>query len=133
MVAMVPLFCGCYRAPLVCRSEYLYPDYLASEHVLTPDPCRRCFYGQQIVVKWDVKRSCLPLDLVLHVRYGTRDQATFTWPVAFSQGFRVYRLINDEYWCKEGIISYKAELYKDGVLITDWEHQLWVEIIEIQD
>ena len=133
---MALLLFGCHRSPLICRSEYLYPDYLASAHVLTPDPCRECFFGQQIVIRWDVKRHCLSreqsLELVLHVRYGTREQAVFTWPVTRSSGYRIYRLVNDEYWCNEGIVSYKAELYKDGAPIADWEHHLWVDIIEIE-
>jgi len=133
LFAVALLFAGCHRAPLHCRSEYLYPDYLASEHVLTPDPCRNCFYGQQVVVNWSLPGHCVPLELVLHVRYGTREQATFTWPITRARGYRIYRIINDEYWCREGIVSFKAELYQDGVILTDWSHHLWVDIIEIQE
>ncbi|MCC5831412.1 MAG: hypothetical protein JJU12_00010 [Chlamydiales bacterium] len=129
--AMALLLYGCHRSPLHCRSEYLYPDYLASARVLTPDPYRDCFFGQQVVIRWDVGRECLPLTLVLHVRYGTREQATFTWPVDRSSGYRIYRMINEEYWLSDGIISYKAELCKDGEPIADWRHHLWVDLIEI--
>lgn len=133
LFAVALLLYGCHRAPLHCRTEYLYPDYLASTHVLTPDPCRKCFFGEQIVIKWDIERQCLPVELVLHVRYGNREQETVAWPIANPKGYQIYRLVNDDYWCSEGILSYKAELYKDGLQIADWEHHLWVEIIEIQE
>ena len=137
LCVMTLLTIGCHRAPFSCRSEYLYPDFLASEQVLTPDPARRCFYGQQVIISWNLNKENIShfskkFELVLHVRYGTRDHAIFAWPVNYSKGYRVYRLINDEYWCKKGIISFKAELYKEGELLYDWHHHLWAEIINIK-
>jgi len=131
LLAMALFLVGCHRTPLSCRSEYLYPDYLASEQILTPDPSRHCFYGQQVIVYWNLPKWCLPLELKLHVRYGTREQATFSWPITLPQGYRTYRIVNDEYWCKEGIVSYQAELYHEGELLADWSHHLWADIIEL--
>ncbi len=129
--AVALLFVGCHRAPLQCRTEALYPDYLASTNVGTPDPCNACFLGQQVVMQWNVPHPCLPLELVLHVRYGSREDAIFSWPITRSRGHHIYRLINDEYWCREGIVSFKAVLYQDGEPLYDWKHSLWVDLIQI--
>lgn len=128
---MILFLYGCHRAPLVCRSEYIYPDYLASEQILTPDPCRRCFFGQQVIVFWSLPRRFRPDELKLYVRYGTREQATISWPLSMSYGYRIYRLVNDAYWCLEGIVSFKAELYREGECIADWTQHLWTEIINV--
>ncbi|MEZ5315668.1 MAG: hypothetical protein R3E91_05640 [Chlamydiales bacterium] len=122
---------GCYHCPLDCRSESLYPEYLASQHILTPDPYDHCFFGQQIVIRWNIKKEDPPLRLLLHVRYGTREYTTFSYSLTKSSGYQIYRLINEAYWDHEGIISYKAEMYKEDRKIADWEHHLWTEIIEI--
>ncbi|MCH9627067.1 MAG: hypothetical protein S4CHLAM2_07010 [Chlamydiales bacterium] len=133
LCALALLFVGCQRLPLDCRSEYLYPEYLASEQVLTPDPFRLCFYGQQVIVYWNLPGRCHPTELRLHVRYGTREQTTLSWPIDFSKGYRIYRLINEEYWCHEGIVSFKAELYENENLIIDWAHHLWTDIIQLNE
>lgn len=131
---IISLFTGCHHSSLSCRTEYLYPDHLASEKTLTPDPCRLCFYGQQVILHWNLPHCCPPDELVLHVRYGTREQGTFRWSLhANARGYRIYRLVNDDYWSKEGIVSYKAELFCGEELIDAWTHHLWTDVIEVRD
>lgn len=124
---------GCSRNALVCRSEYLYPDYLASEQILAPDAFRRCFYGQQLVVHWNLPAECEPTELSLKVRYGSREEKTFSWSIHGHRGYRIYRLINDDYWCLNGIVSYKASLYENNQLLKEWTHMLWVDTISLSN
>ena len=125
------IFClsSCCRSPLTCRSEYLYPDYLASDQVGTPDFGKLCFYGQQVVIYWNLPERCHPTELKLEVRYGSKEQESFSWPISLSCGYRIYRLINEEYWDRDGIVSYKASLYRDEKLLTEFTHHIWTEII----
>lgn len=132
---MVLLLTGCsHRAPLLrCRSDYLDPNYLASEWAETPDPLRFCFYGQQIVVFWNLPHSCLgaPVELQVQIRDGAREIETLLIPINQSKGSWVYRLVNDAYWQRGGILSFKAELIQNGELLGEWKHSLWSDIIEI--
>ncbi|NGX60719.1 MAG: hypothetical protein K940chlam9_00187 [Chlamydiae bacterium] len=124
---------GCSRAPLECRTEYLRPDYLASWQISTPDPCLDCFYGEQIVVRWDLPRRDVEATLLLHLRYGNRETETVMRSLHTPKGYWTYRLVNDPYWCKEGILSYRAEIWQNGELLTDWTHHLYTELIEFSD
>src|SRR5256885_2185058 len=132
-LAMALLLVGCHRSFLTCRSEYLYPKYLASEQINTPDPCRRCYYGQQIHIYWNLpkKNSNKEAILKLHIRYGNRQMETVFAPLSQHSGWQTFRLLNQEYWCKGGILSYKAEILIEGEPIAEWRHFLWAEIINI--
>lgn len=125
---------GCRGVKLACRSEYLYPTYLASVQVNTPDPIGTCFFGQQIIVSWKIPKKCFssPLNLVLKIRFGSRELDAISVPIAKKRGTYIYRLINQEYWCKEGIISFQASLQNaQGETLETWNHFLWAEIINI--
>lgn len=129
LLAMALLCGGCQRdLSLSCRSEYLYPEYLAGEQIALYGSSSPCFYGQQVVIYW---RCCPPAELRLHVRYGTGEQENVSWCLSRSHGYHIYRLLNEEYWSREGIVSYKAELYQDGELLADWSHYLWADLIQL--
>ncbi len=126
------LFSGCNRIPLSCRSEYLGPNYLASAAIDTPDPLQACFMGQQIVVRWNLpSQAPCPTTLRLSVRFGTREIETFTTPINNRNGYWIFRLLNQDYVCKQGIVSFKAEIFNGDVLLSSWRHFLWADIIEI--
>lgn len=72
-----------------------------------------------------------PLLLVVEVRYGTREIESFTHRVEGRKGFWTFRLVNKDYWCREGIVAYKVNLCQDGESIDQWTHHLWSEILEI--
>lgn len=120
---------------MTCRSEYLYPQYLASERVNTPDPFRKCYYGQQVIVRWNLPRSCMvgsePVFLRLQVRYGNREIETLSVPIKKCQGWKIHRLVNQDYWCCNGILAFKAELIRADQILDNWTHYLWTDIIEI--
>lgn len=125
---------GCQSRYLTCRSEYLYPQYLASERVNTPDPNRECYYGQQLIVHWNIPRSCMglePIFLRLQVRYGNREIETLNVPIKKRRGWKIHRFVNQDYWCRGGILAFKAELIRADQVLDDWTHYLWTDIIEV--
>ncbi len=131
LLLTLPLLGGCLAPSLSCRSEYLYPNYLASEQIDTPDLLRGCYYGQQLLVHWRVPRSCLPITLLLKVRYGNREVEIYKEELTKSRGWRIHRLINQEYWERGGILSFQAQLIREERVIASWTHSLWAEIIEV--
>lgn len=84
-------------------------------------------------MRWNIPKECFCQDaeLVLSMRYGTKEIETVSFPLEARKGWQLYRLINDTYWCLEGISSYKAELFVNGSLLDAWHHHLYTEIIEI--
>jgi len=129
------LLSGCQSSWLSVRSEPLYPSYLASEQVNTPDPWRICFAGQQIVMQWNLPRRPFvcgiePLRLLLTVRFGDYSIETYSYEVKTPQGYELFPCINQEYWDKGGIIAFKVELFQRDLLLEEWRHHVWAEIID---
>jgi hypothetical protein len=134
LLAMALVLIGCHRPSLICRSEYLYPLYLASVQANTPDPCSDKFCGMQIISKWYLPYldSKKPAQLQLIVRYGNRDIEKFYATVQQPVGWCTFRLMNPIYWEKGGVVSYKASIFQEGIPIADWCHFLWADLIEIK-
>jgi len=139
---LVPFLCllgltltvACHHPRMIrARSEYLNPGYLASSHIETPDPCRGCFTGQQVVVSWNVPCRCLPADIELWVRYGDRCFTKIVHPISTPSGFWIYRLIDDDFRKLKGIVAYSAKLTKEGVVLDQWNHHLWADLVEVLD
>ncbi len=72
-----------------------------------------------------------PIFLRLQVRYGNREIETLNMPIEKRKGWKIHRLINQDYWCREGILAFKAELIRAGEILDDWTHYLWTDLIEI--
>lgn len=85
-----------------------------------------------MIVRWDLN-DIRADELRLYVRYGTREIEILSAPITRRHDYKIYRLINEDYWCKDGIISYKAELYWKGVCVKEWRHHLWAEVIELNE
>jgi hypothetical protein len=132
-IAMALVLAACHRSPITCRSEYLYPPYLASVQVNTPDPMTGCFLGQQVIVKWDLPRRFQgeELTLLFHIRFGNREQETLSVPINSHAGWWVYRLMNADYECKGGILSFQAQIIYQDAVVAEWNHYLWAEIIHV--
>lgn len=124
---------SCMSPALTCRSEYLYPPYLASVQANTPDPFSCSFYGQQIVVHWNLSKQSLakPLNLLLHIRYGNRELETISTLIKRRRGWWIYRLMDQDYLCKEGILAFQAQLVHGEEVLEQWTHYLWADIIEV--
>lgn len=124
----------CEREPhprLHLRLEYLTSNYLASKKIHTPYPSF-CFNGQQVVVFWSIPRSLLYESLILRLslRFGDHSIGSITAPLNSSKGVWIYRLLNNEYRCKKGIISFKGEIENSSnECIAEWKHHIWAEPI----
>lgn len=129
-----PFFVACNHPYLKVRSEGLYPSYLSSEKINTPDPDRNAFYGEQIVIHWKIPPECFRPDayfICLTLRFGDHTFETIYHTPSDWKGYWVYQLLNASYWEKEGILSYKVELYEEELLFADWKHHIWADWIEV--
>lgn len=134
LLLLSAFFCiSCSREHLRVRSEYLNPGYLASTRVDTPDPAGICFYGQQIVIHYRIPAEdfCEGSALLISIRYGNQTGETVQIPLERRRGYYTYRLINDDYWERGGIFSYRVELFNGESVVACKEHHLWVEIIDL--
>ncbi len=130
LLIVPPFLGGCHR--LQVRSEPIFPSYLASERVDTPDLRRLCYYGEQIVVHWTLPRTDFKESyLRIQIRYGDRTVESYESPITCFRGYWTLRLVNEEFWTKRGFLAYKVELFEGDVLKECWQHQIWADIIEI--
>lgn len=126
---------GCFAERLSVHTEYLSIENLASFHVGTPDPELLCpTVGQRLVVTWALPSgyNCyesLYLDILIRFRSG--EEKTITIFLKQRQGTYVYSLLNDEYFEKDGILTYKVNIIGDGDILDEWRHQIWAEKISL--
>ena len=131
LLSLLSLTACCQHRPTVyARSEYFNEKYLATSHIDLPNLYTPCFNGQQIVLNWNVLTRCLPATIILQVRYGNHECAEVTYQVDVPRGFKVYRLLNNEFWDKKGIASYSLKIYSGDECIGTWNHHLWADVIE---
>lgn len=132
-IILIALVTACTHPQLSLFSTYSLKENLASYRVRTPDPALNCpTLGQHIYVHWHVNRNYpLPLELKLYVRFGNRTEILENVYLTSSCGTYVYSLLNDAFFEKNGILTFKAELLDrdSGSLIEEWVHQLWVDRI----
>jgi hypothetical protein len=92
------------------------------------------FQGQQLIITWDLPKRYLSmkdLHLELTVRYRNNAQDKFTVPIHKFFGAYTYRLMNQEYFDRGGILTYKVEIHGDETVVETWTQQLWAELIDI--
>lgn len=130
------LFFGCTRQVLTVQTEFLSHENLASYHVRTPDP--RLWnppIGQRLLINWRIPvyfGKMTDLKLVLKLRFYDHTEKTELIEVAKPTGIYIYSLLNEEYCEKKGILTYKAQLWSGNHILDEWRHQLWVELITLQ-
>jgi hypothetical protein len=133
--ASLLLFSGCRQYYLSICQEWVDVRYLASTHVKTPDPRQdHPPIGQMLILDWRIPKEILKkkpevvLDLILW-DYTTRQMRI---PIKRRMDFATYRLFNAEYEKTGGILTYKAEIVtQDGQVFREWKHQLWVNLITV--
>jgi hypothetical protein len=129
------IFSGCRQYYLSICQEWVDVRYLASSHVATPDPRQdHPPIGQMLIIDWRVpkdifkKKPEIVMDLILW-DYTTRQVRI---PIKRRMDFATYRLFNEEYEKTGGILTYKAHIVtQDGEIYREWKHQLWVNLITI--
>lgn len=129
------IFFGCTRQVLTVQTEFLSHENLASYHVRTPDP--RLWnppYGQRLIISWHLPAHLEKqpqLQLSLRLRFYNHTEKNELIDLYKNNGIYVYSLLNEEYCETQGILTYKVELLSAGNIIEEWRHQLWVELITL--
>lgn len=130
------ILAGCTQNRLTVFTEYLSIETLPSYVIGTPDP--RLYnpdVGEKLHINWHIpSQECsrdLRLSLSLH--FGNRTEEKLWVDLSAPSGIYIYTLINEAYWEKEGIFTYKVELYSGDTLIDTWQHLLYTERIKISD
>jgi hypothetical protein len=132
-VLLALLFGGCYKNHLYVQQEWVTPRFLASSHVKAPDPRQEDFIpGQRLLVGWDFPKSlfCQDLLLIVTIRLWDQTERVFTHPILYRRDAVAFSLPGPEK--EKRILTYRAEVInRDDELVDVWEHQFWVEQIEI--
>jgi hypothetical protein len=136
---LIPLMllasCG-KRSYLSLMQDRIDARYLASTHVGTPDPRQACPpYGQRIIIDWFLPEeiSYQNPHIDLHLLFWNNTTEVVTYPIKGRMGNKVYYLLGKEFDEKKGVLTYKAEIVtEDGVVFTEWKHQLWVNFINVE-
>lgn len=117
------------------QNQYFSREDLASHIVGTPDPDRNCPpIGQRLIIQWRFPQEYLykdDLHLEVTVRFRNYVEEQFVIPVRRNHGTYIYELANQRYFDSCGIATYKIETWGCGELLDTWKHQLWVELITL--
>lgn len=118
---------------LTVHTEYLSHENLASFHVGTPDPRLFCpTIGERLILSWNIPTSCQSsndLHIKITIRFRNREQIEKNIDLQRFQGIYIYPLLDEDYFEKDGILTYKVELFSGEELLENWHHQLWAEQI----
>lgn len=130
------LLCSCCKKYLSVQTDYLTYKDLASYYVDTPDPRRYCpASGQRLIVSWGVPKEYLcyeNLRLEITIRFRNREEVIETFQISKTRGTYVFTLLNDDYFSKRGILTYKIDLVGDGEILEEWRHKIWVDLIQLK-
>ena len=126
---------GCSENHLSVYSDFLSHENLASYHVGTPDPMlNNPPVGQRLIVSWSIPKEYLDyedLHLMLTIRFRNREEFTQKICIHTVSGTYFYKLLNDDYFAVDGIRTYKVELIGAGCVLEQWRHQIWAELITL--
>ncbi len=137
LFGVLALFAGCQKYYISISQDKIDVNYLASSHVGTPDPRQKNPpIGERLVIEWNVPVEVIKEEATLHLQviYKDYSQSFFTYPMPYRLDYVVYTLQGEEYKEKRGILTYKAEVVKkDGSIFRQWKHQLWAELVIIDE
>lgn len=118
-------------------SEYVTVNSLASYHIDTPDPLlNNPPVGQRLFISWDLPKTygCYEdLHMELFIRFRNREQDSLNIKLCNLSGTYVYGLYNDDFFKKDGILTYKILLMGGGEVLDEWRHQIWVDMISFPE
>ncbi|MCX6990757.1 MAG: hypothetical protein NTX49_06835 [Chlamydiae bacterium] len=128
---------GCEKYYLSLTEQDINVNYLASITAATPDKRQQNPpFGEMIVMDWRIPKELLAKNPVidLHVVYGNYTEKSFQYPIRKKMGYVTYKDLNDEFALTKGIITYSADIrLDDGTLYKSWKHQLWANLISLND
>lgn len=124
---------SCTNCHLAVYTDYISSESLASYYIGTPDPrlCRPTL-GQRLIVIWTLPRKYLcheDLHLKLYVRFRNKQETVVNYPITKAKGTYVYSVLDDDYIHTDGILTWKVELIGSKVILDEWRHQIWTNLI----
>lgn len=130
------LLIGCNQHISV-QTDYLSRTQLASWYVGTPDPSLQYpLIGERMLVEWDLPQDyfvCDELILSITIRYADRSEEVKIIPVTCQKGWYRYELSGEEFEKNGGFLTYKVDVIGDDQILETWRHQLWVELIVLDN
>lgn len=132
LLALSLILCtSCSAKYLTVYTDYLSHENLASSHIGSPDPqLNHPPVGQRLILSWSVPKRYRNLHLEITLRFRTREEYSMSIPLKNVSGDYIYSLINEDYFQKRGILTYKVDLFSENSLLEEWKHQLWTELIQ---
>lgn len=137
--SVLTLLClsSCSQPSLSSFTEFIDNDYTAGAQLgIEQGGARDEILGQQVVVTWSLPyrlQKLLPATLHLSIYYGDGKIEKLTYEVRQLSGYRVYCLKGDNYYNRQGIVSYKVSLFGEGKEIVSRRHHIWTEVIAVDD
>ncbi len=120
---------------LSVQTVYFTRESLASYYVETPDPMLiNPPVGQKLLVTWSLPGTYLDyadLHLNIRIRFRNREEVNFNVPIEKTCGTYIYVVANDDFFNTNGILTYKVDLWGGGIVLEEWRHQLWHELIHV--
>ncbi len=128
---------SCEKYYVSVSQQWVDVRYLASTHVKTPDPRQdHPPIGQMMIIDWRVPKELLRKKphIQLTMIFWNYTEKTVCFPIDQRMGWVTYKLLDEEYDETKGILTYKAEIVDEkGSLFREWKHQLWVNLITVQE
>ncbi|HKY99981.1 MAG TPA: hypothetical protein VJ112_02325 [Rhabdochlamydiaceae bacterium] len=137
LILLLGALAGCGKYYLSVCQQWIDVRYLASTQAKTPDPRQdHPPQGQMIAIDWRVPNSIFKKkpEVVLDLIFWDYTTKTVCFPIEHRMGYVTYSLLDEDYLKTGGILTYKVEIVtEDGDIYEEWKHQLWVNLITIED
>ena len=128
---------GCEKYYLGVQQQWIDINYLASSQVNTPDPRKlNPPLGQMLIIDWHVPKGILKQQpkILLDLIFWDYTTTTLSLPLKGTMNYTTYSLLDEEYEKTGGILTYKACIVtQEGKIFKESKHQLWVNLIEIDE
>lgn len=137
LALLLLVMAGCQKYGIVARRQKVDPTYLASTHIGSPDPRQADPpNGQMVIVEWWVPPELFAQNpkICLHLVFWDYTERKIQFPIDRRVGYETYFILGDDFLTTCGILTYKAEIITDdGCVFRDWKHQLWVNLIQVEE
>jgi hypothetical protein len=137
LILLMGALSGCGKYYISVCQQWVDVQYLASTNAGTPDPRKlKPPEGQMLVVDWRVPGAILKKhpQVVIDLIFWDYSTKQVRFPIKYGMGYVSYSLLDEEYLKTGGILTYKVEIIaEDGKIYKEWKHQLWVNLITIDD
>lgn len=135
---LICVFCnGCQKSYVTVVQEKINRKYLASSFVDSPDPLQHePPHERKLYVSWNIGSECEVEGCQIRISmiFRNRNTRTVDLPTPRRRGTMVYSLLGQDYCETQELLTYKVELLtKSGELLAFWRHQMWVNMITLEE